>query len=87
MVYCEDMKLDRISLDPRVCLGKACVRGMRITVSLVVNLVANGLTSAEIREQHPDLEEEDIRQCLRYAAWLTEEREMLCEAPEHAASR
>jgi len=46
---------------------------MRISVSLVVNLVANGMTRAEILEEYPDLEAEDVQQALRYAAWVTED--------------
>jgi uncharacterized protein (DUF433 family) len=53
--------------------GRACLRGMRITVSLIVNLVANGMTTAEILEAYPYLEPEDVRQALQYAAWLAEE--------------
>jgi uncharacterized protein (DUF433 family) len=53
--------------------GKACIRGMRISVSLIVNLVANGMTFEEIMDEYPDLELEDIRQALRYAAWATED--------------
>jgi uncharacterized protein (DUF433 family) len=65
--------IDRITCDPRVMGGKACVRGMRITVSLVINLVASGMTEGEILATYPILEPEDIRQALRYAAWLAEE--------------
>jgi uncharacterized protein (DUF433 family) len=53
--------------------GRACLRRMRITVSLIVNLVANGMTTAEILEAYPYLEPEDVRQALQYAAWLAEE--------------
>jgi len=65
---------DRITFDPDVLGGKACVRGMRISVSLVMNLVANGMTVEEIGAEYPDLEPEDVRQCLRYAAWTTDEK-------------
>jgi len=53
--------------------GRACLGGMRITVSLIVNLVANGMTIAEILEAYPYLEPEDVGQALQYAAWLAEE--------------
>jgi uncharacterized protein (DUF433 family) len=66
-------EFDRITFDPNVMGGRACIRGMRITVSLVVNLVANGMNTEEIVRDYPYLEPEDIRQALRYAAWLTEE--------------
>jgi uncharacterized protein (DUF433 family) len=64
---------DRITSDPNVLGGKACIRGMRIAVSLVVNLVANGMSAEEIIEEYPDLEPEDIQAALRYAAWATED--------------
>jgi uncharacterized protein (DUF433 family) len=67
------LEFDRITFDPHVMGGKACIRGMRVTVSLVLNLVANGMNTEEIIEAYPYLEREDIQQALRYAAWLTEE--------------
>lgn len=66
--------LERVTFNPSVMGGQACIRGMRIPVSLVVNLVANDKPVAEILEEYPDLEPEDIRQSLLYAAWLTQER-------------
>ncbi len=65
--------LDRITFDPNVMGGRACIRGMRVTVSLVVNLVANGMTAEDILREYPYLETDDIQQALRYAAWLAEE--------------
>lgn len=65
--------IDRITSDPKVMNGKACIRGMRITVSIVLNLLANGMTKTEIIEDYPYLEPEDIDQCLNYAAYLAEE--------------
>ena len=64
---------DRITFAPDVMGGRACIRGMRITVSLVVNLVANGRGREEIIQAYPYLEPEDIRQALQYVAWLAEE--------------
>jgi len=64
---------DRITFDPNILAGRACIRGMRITVAHVVNLVANGMTAEEILGDHPDLEAEDIRQALHYAAFLARE--------------
>ena len=66
--------LDRITFDPRIMGGKACIRGMRITVSLILNLIANGMTQEEILKAYPYLEPEDVQQALKYAAWLAEER-------------
>jgi uncharacterized protein (DUF433 family) len=64
---------DRVTFDPKIMGGRACIRGMRITVALVVNLVANGMSTAEILTEYPDLEEPDVRQALQYAAWLAGE--------------
>ncbi len=64
---------DRITYDPSVMGGRACIRGMRVTVSLVLNLVASGMTTDEIIDAYPYLATEDIRQALKYAAWLAEE--------------
>lgn len=65
---------DRITFDPNVMGGRACIRGTRVTVSLVLNLVANDMTIEEIVADYPYLEPEDIRQSLAYAAWLAEEQ-------------
>ena len=64
---------DRITFDPHVTGGRACLRGMRITVALVVNLVANGMTITEIIDAYPYLEPADMHQALHYVAWLAEE--------------
>ena len=64
---------DRITSDPNILGGKACIRGMRISVSLIVNLVANGMTPRDILGEYPDLEAEDIKQALHYAAWTTDD--------------
>jgi uncharacterized protein (DUF433 family) len=61
---------DRITFEPGKMGGRACIRGLRITVSTIVGLLAEGETSAAILEAYPDLEPEDIRQALAYAAWL-----------------
>jgi len=63
--------LDRITFDPEIMQGQACIRAMRIPVSLVVNLIAHGRSAAEIIEEYPTLEPEDIAQALKYAALLT----------------
>ena len=64
---------DRITFDPAILGGRACIRGMRITVSLIVNLLASGATVEEILDEYPDLEREDVAEALKYAAWLAEE--------------
>ena len=63
----------RITINPNLMGGRACIRGMRITVSLVVNLVANGMSADEIVREYPDLEPEDIREALSYASALASE--------------
>ena len=64
---------DRITFTPGLMGGRACIRGMRITVALVVNLVANGMTNQQILAEYPDLVAEDIEQALRYASFLASE--------------
>lgn len=66
-------KFDRITFNSEVMAGQACIRGMRITVALVLNLLGNGKSEKDIVEEYPELEIEDIQQCLRYAAWLATE--------------
>ena len=64
---------DRITQNPNVLAGRATIRGLRISVSHVVNLVANGLSPAQIVTDLPDLEEDDVRQALAYAAALAQD--------------
>lgn len=64
---------DRITFDQQILRGRACIRGMRIPVSVVVGQVAYGATIDEVLAEYPDLEREDIEQALAYAAWLTQE--------------
>ena len=68
--------LDRITADPRKMGGVPCLRGLRIPVATVVGLCADGMSKAEILDAYPDLEAEDIVQALRFAAYLTKEREI-----------
>lgn len=68
------LNFNRITFDPGLMAGQACIRGMRIPVSLVVNLVAHGKSVANILEEYPDLETQDIQQALEYASWLTREQ-------------
>ncbi len=67
-------QFNRITFNPNMMGGRACIRGMRITVSLILNLISNGMSAKQIMEEYPYLEEEDIRQSLQYAAWLAEEQ-------------
>jgi len=65
--------LDRITFDPQIMGGRACIRGMRIPVSVIVGQIAHGATMDEILADYPDLEPEDVRRAIAYAAWLTQE--------------
>lgn len=66
---------ERITRDPAVMAGRPCIRGMRVTVSTVLNLLATGHTIDEILQAYPYLEREDIHAALAYAAWRTDESE------------
>lgn len=59
---------ERITVDPEQCGGRPCIRGMRIRVTDVLDLLANGLTPRQVLEELPDLEPEDITACLRFAS-------------------
>lgn len=65
--------LDRITVDPEVCMGQPTIRGMRITVSFVLKQLASGQTHQEVLEAYPELEEKDLQQAMEDAAWLTGE--------------
>lgn len=67
-------QFSRITFNPNVMGGRACIREMRITVSLILNLISNGMSAIQIVKEYPYLEDEDIRQSLQYAAWLAEEQ-------------
>ncbi len=66
-------EIDRITIDSQVCFGKPCIRGRRIWVSLIVDLLAHGKTNAEICQEY-GIEELDVRACLAYAARIADER-------------
>ena len=67
------MKLERITIDPNICSGKPCIRGLRFPVSRLLGLLAAGETKETILKDYPYLEPEDIDEALRYAAYLAEE--------------
>ena len=64
---------ERITFDSKIMGGRACIRGMRIPVSVIVGQIAHAASFEEILEGYPDLEREDIQEALEYAAWLTKE--------------
>jgi uncharacterized protein (DUF433 family) len=69
--------LDRITQNPAVMGGKACIRGLRVTVGMIVGQLAAGQSVDALLNDYPYLEREDITQALRYAAWRSEEREVV----------
>jgi uncharacterized protein (DUF433 family) len=68
------MTFDRITFDPQIMGGRACIRGMRIPVSVIVGQIAHSATFEEILADYPDLVREDIQQAVEYAAWLAQEQ-------------
>lgn len=72
--------IDRITRNPKVMGGKPCIRGMRITVGLVVGMLSGGTSEEELLELYPELELEDIRQSLRFAALAVNDREITLAA-------
>ena len=68
--------LKRITVNPAVMTGLPCIRGMRIPVTTILGLLASGATEQEILADYPDLESDDFKACMAYAAWLTREREI-----------
>lgn len=70
-------QLDRITQQPEMMGGKACIRGMRVTVGMIVGQIGAGHSVEELLTDSPYLEREDILQALRYAAWRAEEREVV----------
>jgi uncharacterized protein (DUF433 family) len=70
-------RFDRITQQPQVMGGKPCIRGMRVTVGMIVGQVGAGHSIDEILSDYPYLEREDVMQAIRYAAWRAEEREIV----------
>ena len=75
------MKFKRITVNPEQMGGVPCIRGLRIPVATIVSMIADGMTEAEILAAYPDLEMEDIREALRYAAEAVRERELPLVTP------
>jgi uncharacterized protein (DUF433 family) len=74
------MKIDRITFDPAVMGGKACIRGMRVTAGMIVGLLSTKVSREEILAHYPYLEDADIDAALAYAAWRAQEREEVLES-------
>lgn len=69
-------QIDRITVDSSIMGGKPCIRGLRVTVATILSLLAVGQSSDDILKAYPYLEAEDISQCLAYASWRMEERDV-----------
>jgi len=69
--------LDRITQDPRIMGGKACIRGLRVTVGMILGEIGAGTSIEELLADYSYLEREDIMQAIRYGAWLAQEREVV----------
>jgi uncharacterized protein (DUF433 family) len=67
-------KLDRVTIDPHICLGQPTIRGTRLTVSVILKMLAGGHSMERVLEAYPELEEEDVRQAMQYAAWLASDQ-------------
>jgi uncharacterized protein (DUF433 family) len=67
-------KLERITINPDVCLGQPTIRGMRITLSVILKMLASGKSIQDVLKAYPELEPEDIRQAMQYAAWIVSDQ-------------
>jgi uncharacterized protein (DUF433 family) len=67
-------KLDRITVSPEICLGQPTIRGTRITVSVVLKMLAGGAAISEVLNAYPELVAEDVQQAMQYAAWIVSDQ-------------
>ena len=67
-------KLDRIQINPKICLGQPVVRGTRITVSVILKLLASGRSIEDVIELYPELETADVQEAMKYAAWIVSDQ-------------
>lgn len=73
-------QIDRITVNPHVCLGQPTIRGMRITVSVVLKMLASGSTIQDVLDAYPELDAEDVRQAMQFAAWVVSDQVQLVPA-------
>lgn len=66
-------QFERITFDPQIMGGRACIRGMRIPVSVIIKQIAHGASAEQVLADYPDLTSEDVQQAMEYAAWLSQE--------------
>ena len=69
-----DELLSRLSIDPKVCFGKPCIRGHRIWVSLILDLLASGWSTEQVLDEYPGVTKEDVLACIAYGAEMSRER-------------
>ncbi len=81
-----DGRTNRITIDPEVCLGQPTIRGMRITISVIRKMLAAGRSAQDILEAYPELEAEDVRQAVQYAAWVVSDQSELTRCPQPSSS-
>lgn len=67
-------KLNRITINPNVCLGQPTIRGMRITVSVILKMLAGGNSLEDVLDAYPELEADDVKQAMKYAAWVVSDQ-------------
>ena len=67
-------KLDRIQINPKVCLGQPVIRGTRITLNVILKMLAGGKSVEDVIKAYPELEVDDVQQTMRYAAWVVSDR-------------
>jgi uncharacterized protein (DUF433 family) len=72
--------LDRITVNPEICLGQPTIRGLRITVSVILRMLAGGKSTEDVLAAYPELEMEDIRQAIQYAAWVVSDQVQMIPA-------
>jgi len=73
-------QIDRITVNPHVCLGQPTIRGMRITVSVVLKMLASGRSIQDVLNAYPELDAEDVRQAMQFAAWVVSDQVQLVPA-------
>lgn len=70
----KEQLLKRISIDPKICFGKPCIKGHRLWVSLILDLLADGMAIPEILDSYPGITEDDVRACIAYGSEMSRER-------------
>jgi len=73
-------RLERITINPDICLGQPTIRGMRITVSVILKMLASGASVQEVVDAYPELEEQDVQQAMQYAAWVVSDQLQMAPA-------